>query len=104
MTKKAKRKKIAKKAAPKKVAKKKAVKKQTVKKQSVKKKAGKKKVAKKKVGKKKAGMALGPRFCFNMTADPDVVIRCEVGPDGRCNLNCVAIPISQMPSSASFHS
>jgi hypothetical protein len=83
MVKKAKRKKIAKKA-PKKVARKKAVKK-----------------AAKKAPKKAARRAmLSSRFCFNMTADPNVVIRCEVGPDGRCNRNCVAIPISQMPSSA----
>jgi hypothetical protein len=82
MVKKAKRKKSAKKA-PKKVAGKKAVKK-----------------AAKKAPKKAARRAMSSRFCFNMTADPNVVIRCEVGPDGRCNQNCVAIPISQMPSSA----
>jgi hypothetical protein len=91
MTKKTKRKKIAKKAAPKKVAKGKAVKRQ-----AVKRKVGKKRAA------KKTAMDLGPRFCFNMTADPQVVIRCEFGPDGRCNQNCVAIPISQMPSGASL--
>ena len=85
MVKKAKRKKIAKKA-PKKVAKKKAVKKAA-------KKAPKKAAS-------RAAMGLSSRFCFNITADPNVVIRCEVGPDGRCNQNCVAIPISQMPSSA----
>jgi hypothetical protein len=81
MVKKAKRKKIAKKA-PKKVARKKAV----------------KKAAKKAA--RRAAMGSSSRFCFNITADPNVVIRCEVGPDGRCNQNCVAIPISQMPSSA----
>jgi pyruvate/2-oxoglutarate dehydrogenase complex dihydrolipoamide acyltransferase (E2) component len=90
MTKKAKRRKVAKKAAPKKAAPKKAASRKVAKKRAGKKRAG-----------KKAAMALGPRFCFNMTADPQVVIRCEVGPDGRCNQNCVAIPISQMPSGAS---
>lgn len=89
MTKKAKRKKSASKKAP--------PKKATVKK-AVAKKASKKKAAPKKAAKKRAArMRAGTRYCYNMTADPAWVIRCEYGPDGRCNLNCVRIPASEVP-------
>jgi hypothetical protein len=45
-------------------------------------------------------MRVSTRYCYNMTADPNWVIRCEYGPDGRCNQNCQRIPASRMPSGA----
>ena len=91
MAKKAKRKKVAKTKAPKKGAAKKAAAN----------KAAAKKAAKKKVARTaKAAKPAARRYCYNMTADPAWIIRCEYGPDGRSNHNCVRIPTSQMPRGA----
>lgn len=40
-------------------------------------------------------------YCYNMTADPAWIIRCEHGPDGRCNRNCMRVPVALMPSGVS---
>ena len=101
MAKKAKRKKVAKTKAPKKVAAKKAAAKKAAAKKAAAKKAAAKKAAKKKVARTaKAAKPAARRYCYNMTADPAWIIRCEYGPDGRCNQNCVRIPTSQMPLGA----
>jgi hypothetical protein len=105
MAKKGKRKKATRKTrkkgiASKKAAKKKVAKKKVAKKKVAKKKAAKKKAAKKKAAKKKAAMPASTRYCYNMTADPRWVIRCEYGPDGRCNQNCQRMPASQVPRRA----
>lgn len=86
MAKKAKKAKVARKKSAKKSARKSAAKKST-------------KKSTRKSAKKSAKRAVR-RFCFLITADPNFVERCEVGPDGRCNLNCTIIPISQVPGSA----
>jgi hypothetical protein len=89
MARKAKRKKVAKKA--------KSGKSKTL----AKKKGGKGKPVKKQralIQAKRALILATERYCYNMTADPRWVIRCEYGPDGRCTRNCQRIPASQVPS------
>jgi hypothetical protein len=43
-------------------------------------------------------LAAGVRYCYLLTADPNWIERCEYGPDGRCNLNCMRIPASEVPN------
>jgi hypothetical protein len=74
--------------------------KKTTSKKAASKKASSKKAAPKKASTKKAAKKAGKantRYCYNMTADPAWVIRCEYGPDERCNLNCVRIPAYEVP-------
>lgn len=42
------------------------------------------------------------RYCYLLTPDPNWIERCEVGPDGRCNLNCQRIPASAVPRGATI--
>jgi len=85
-------------------AKKKVFKKKSAKKKGAKKKGAAKKSTRKKSAMKKAAMKMalqaGTRYCYLITADPNWVERCEYGPDGRCNLNCIRIPASEVPGRA----
>jgi hypothetical protein len=42
------------------------------------------------------------RYCYSPTADPNWVIRCEFGPDGRCNRNCIRFPAAEVPTRATI--
>lgn len=67
------------------------------------KKAKKSKAKKPTQGKKGVRVAsaatLAPQYCYNMTDDPDWVIRCDRDPTtGKCTSNnCVRVPASSVP-------
>jgi hypothetical protein len=48
---------------------------------------------------KKQFMGSGRKYCYNMTADENWVLRCDVDPQtGKCtHKNCIRIPSSQVP-------